>query len=54
VQETAWHTWFLQTLLSQSEPTAQVFPSVHGLQPAPPQSMSVSVPFFTLSEHPGP
>jgi hypothetical protein len=31
----------------------QTLPVVHLVQPLPPQSASVSVPFFTLSEHVG-
>jgi hypothetical protein len=42
-----------QTPLTQSDPALQVLASAHFGQPAPPQSMSVSVPFFTLSVHTG-
>jgi hypothetical protein len=36
---------------AQSVPARQALPSAHVGQPPPPQSTSVSVPFFTVSEH---
>jgi hypothetical protein len=50
-----WHTVAVQTLLAQSPMTAQCCPSAHFLAGAqdPPQSLSVSVPFLTVSEHVG-
>src|SRR5262245_16934294 len=44
-----WHTPPVQTLLMQSVPTAQVFPSLQAMQTGPPQSTSVSLAFFTWS-----
>jgi hypothetical protein len=46
-----WHVT-LQTLLVQSVPTRQVWPLAHVGHAAPPQSMAVSVPFFTPSRPP--
>ena len=39
----------VHTPLTQSPAAAQVLPAVHLLHVAPPQSMSVSLPFFTPS-----
>jgi hypothetical protein len=41
-----------QTWLAQSAPVAHALPEAHGGQP-PPQSTSVSAPFFTWSVHEG-
>jgi hypothetical protein len=40
----------MQTPLWQSAPTLHTLPAAHALQ-LPPQSTSVSVPFFTVSVH---
>jgi hypothetical protein len=48
------HTSVVHFPLSQSPPTAQAWPTSHTGQSAPPQSTSVSLPFFISSEHPGP
>jgi hypothetical protein len=42
----------VQTKLTQSVPTRHVLPLPHGEQLPPPQSMAVSLPFFTPSVHP--
>ena len=41
----------MQTLLVQSFPVTQLFPSAQVGQVPPPQSTAVSVPFFTASLH---
>jgi hypothetical protein len=46
------HVPAVQAPLAQSLPAAQRLPGGHGLH-VPPQSTSVSVPFFTESAHPG-
>jgi hypothetical protein len=46
-------TPFAQLALVQSEATPQVLPLAHLTQVAPPQSMSVSPPFFIPSLHVG-
>jgi hypothetical protein len=53
LQVAAWHLSGdpEQAPLRQSLATRHVFPSAHLLQLAPPQSVSVSVPFFTESLH---
>src|SRR5690348_14574247 len=38
---------------TQSLPVKQILPAAHLPQAMPPQSVSLSVPFFTLSEHVG-
>jgi len=43
----------VHTLLVQSPGPPQPFPVAHAPQVAPPQSTSVSAPFFTLSVHVG-
>jgi hypothetical protein len=43
----------LQFLLAQSVETMHTSKSAQGGQLAPPQSLSVSVPFFAPSPHPG-
>jgi hypothetical protein len=42
-----------QTPLEQSDGAAHDFPSAHFEQTPPPQSTSVSAPFFTVSEQVG-
>ena len=41
------HFKFVQRLLRQSDPEAQLFPKAHFGHLPPPQSTSVSSPFFT-------
>jgi hypothetical protein len=50
VQVAALHTPPVHTLLSQSLAVPHAFPATHGEQ-EPPQSVSLSVPFFAWSEH---
>jgi hypothetical protein len=52
VQVAAAQSPFVQMKLAQSAPERQAAPAAHALQ-VPPQSMSVSLPFFTLSLHAG-
>jgi hypothetical protein len=47
----AWHCPPLHTPLEQSPATTQELPLGHFAQLDPPQSTSLSVPFFTPSEH---
>jgi hypothetical protein len=49
----ATHALVVQTLLVQSPPTEQILPLAHPLHMLPPQSVSVSTPFFTVSLHVG-
>lgn len=49
--EGSWQMLATHTLLWQSEPAAQPFPTMHLAAHDPPQSTSVSVPFLTVSEH---
>src|SRR4051812_12857032 len=44
-----WHTLFVQTPLTQSIPPLHASPSAQASQLLPPQSVSVSVPFFVRS-----
>jgi hypothetical protein len=48
----AWHTPLVHTPLWQSVLARHFLPSRHAVQAAPPQSTSVSVPFFARSPHP--
>jgi hypothetical protein len=50
-QEFAWQMVFSQTLLAQSVGTPQDRCGPHGAQSGPPQSTSLSDPFFVLSAH---
>lgn len=43
----------VHTLLTQSVPATHFPPLGHGAHVLPPQSTSVSLPFFTPSLHPG-
>jgi hypothetical protein len=47
----AWQRLPVHTPLAQSAATIQALVSAHFAVQVPPQSVSVSVPFFTLSEH---
>jgi hypothetical protein len=53
VHEGATQAPAVHTPLWQSPAPEQVCPVVHLAQPPPPQSVSLSVPFFTPSEHVG-
>jgi hypothetical protein len=52
-QPEAMHTLLVHTLLAQSSGWEHVLPSAHFTGQPPPQSRSVSVPFFTPSLHAG-
>jgi hypothetical protein len=47
----AWHTPLVHTPELQSPPPPQVCPLSHFVEQLPPQSLSVSLPFFTPSVH---
>ena len=49
LHDAGWHFAEVQTPLSQSEPAAQIPKSGHAVHASPPQSTSVSVPFFVAS-----
>ncbi|MGI8854968.1 MAG: hypothetical protein ACR2JW_04390 [Thermomicrobiales bacterium] len=51
--QTVTHTPLLQRPLVQSVPTRHCLPTPHFEQVGPPQSTSVSLPFFTPSTHAG-
>jgi hypothetical protein len=48
----AWQSWLLHTMLAQSDATAQLSFGSQLAHCPPPQSVSVSEPFLTLSPQP--